>query len=406
MKTNITNKFQLSQLLVIAANLVIAVLVYMTFALDYLYSLATAVAIIAALLILERKGVINKLFSLFNKHKKTAFISFMIIAIALPFIMSSDKYVLHIAILACIYAICALGLNFQMGSTDMTNFAAACFFGIGAYTAGVITVNLGWNSWLSIPAAAIVALIFGLIIGAPTLRTKGFYLSLVTMSMQLIFTYSVPNIKAIGGADGIIGLPDFVINLFGFEWDFGANFYLFGEKMPYQLNYLFLSMIILMICVYVAMRLNITKTGLAWNNIAQDEVAAECFGINTTKSKLTAFCIGALFCGVAGALYAHYMMLVTPEDFTFNKSLIFICMVILGGMDNTIGVVVGAFLLTVINEKLRSFADYQMLMYGLILMTVLVVRPEGLIPKRPRNYCECYKLDIEKREEYKEPVGV
>ena len=144
------------------------------------------------------------------------------------------------------------------------------------------------------------------------------------------------------------------------------------------------------------MRVNISRQGLALNNVAQDETAANCLGINITRQKMFAFCLGAVFCGIAGAVYGQFMMFVAPDDFDFNKSLIFICMVILGGMDNPVGVLVGAFLLTVINEKLRDFADYQMLFYGIIFMTVLIARPMGLISRRVRNYCDNYKLDIKK----------
>ena len=381
------NKLKDSWILVVLLNIFIFALASTVLMLPYMASLALLVIIIVALLYLEKKGYINKVFSLFIKYKKVALISAFICLLALPFAISGNRYVMHIAILCCVYGMVALGLNFQMGSTDMTNFASAAFFGIGAYTTAVITVKYGMSAWLGILLAIFIAVIFGFIIGAPTLGTKGYYLSLVTMAIQLIFTMMLVNIPYVGGANGISGLPGFSIG----GYLFSKNIVLFGTKFPYQMNYLYLGIVFLVICTYVAMRVNISRIGLSLNNIAQDEVAANCFGISITRQKLLAFCLGAAFCGVAGAIYGQYMTFVGPDDYDFSKSLIIICMVILGGMDNPIGVLVGAFILTVTTEKLRDFADYQMLIYGLILIIVLIARPAGLVPKRVRNYCELFK---------------
>jgi branched-chain amino acid transport system permease protein len=129
------------------------------------------------------------------------------------------------------------------------------------------------------------------------------------------------------------------------------------------------------------------------NTIAQDEIAADCFGVHVSRRKLFAFIIGGVFCGVGGALYASLTSFAGPNDFTFARSLVYICMVILGGMDNSIGVITGAFLLTIITEKLRQFSDYAQLVYALILVVVLIVRPSGLIPKRVRNYHALFKKE-------------
>jgi branched-chain amino acid transport system permease protein len=142
--------------------------------------------------------------------------------------------------------------------------------------------------------------------------------------------------------------------------------------------------------VYIAMRVYVSRYGLALNTIAQDEIAANCLGVDVSRQKLLAFVLGGVFCGVGGALYAGLTSFVGPNDFTFARSLVYICMVILGGMDNPVGVVVGAFLLTVVTEKLRHFADYAQLVYALLLVIILIVRPAGLIPKRVRDYCALF----------------
>ena len=395
-------KLKDSWIAVILINLFIFAVASTVLMLPYMGSLALLVVIILALLYFEKKGYINKIFSLFIRHKKIALLSAIVCILILPFVISGNRYVMHIAILCCIYGMVALGLNFQMGSTDMTNFASAVFFGIGAYTTAVVSVKYGMSAWLGLVLAILVAVIFGFIIGAPTLGTKGYYLSLVTMALQLIFTMMLVNIPYVGGANGISGLPGFSIA----GYRFSQNIELLGMKFPFQLNYLYLVMIFLIICTYIAMRVNVSRIGLSLNNIAQDEVAANCFGINITKQKLLAFCLGAAFCGVAGAIYGQYMTFVGPDDYDFSKSLIIICMVILGGMDNPIGVLVGAFILTVTTEKLRDFAEYQMLIYGLILIIVLIARPSGLVPKRVRNYCELFKGKLKDFRDKKESALV
>jgi branched-chain amino acid transport system permease protein len=159
-------------------------------------------------------------------------------------------------------------------------------------------------------------------------------------------------------------------------------------SIPYQINYIYLTFLILLLLIIVAKRLYTSRIGLAWNAIEEDEIVAATQGINLTNVKLLSFSIGSIFAGVAGSIYAHYSSFIGTEDFDFNKSLIFICMVLLGGMDNPVGVTIGAVILTVIDEKLRVYADYRMLMYSIILIVVLIVRSQGLLPKRNRIYPE------------------
>lgn len=283
-----------------------------------------------------------------------------------------------------------LGLNFQMGSTDMVNFAPAAFMGIGAYSMAVVTTKLTLSPWLGMGVAIIMSVGMGLVIGLPTLRTKSYYLSLVTMALQLTFTMLLYNIPYLGGPNGISGIAPLSIGGFSLL----ESYTIFGIKLAPQIPYLILCIGILILFAYIAMRVYISRIGLSLNLISQDEVSAGCMGVNLSRQKLLAFIIGAIFCGVAGALYASYMSYAGPEDFNFSKSLMFICMVILGGMDNVIGVITGAFILTVIMEKLRVFSDFQQLVYGIVLVTILIIRPAGLIPKRVRNYCQSFGRKI------------
>jgi branched-chain amino acid transport system permease protein len=383
---------------VAAGNIFIFGLAYLMLFLPYKPSLALVAAVIVGLLLMEKKGAINSLFSLYIQHKNLASSTAMLCLLVIPLLLATYRYQSHIAVMASIYAMVCLGINFQMGSTNMVNFAPAAFMGIGAYSMAVVTVKMGLSPWLGLLLAMLLCAVAGLLIGLPTLRTKGYYLSLVTMALQLAFTQLIKNIPYLGGPNGISGVK--ALNAGGFS--LYKSYTLWGVKLAPHFFYLIFCSFVLAILFCVALRISVSRYGLALNSIAQDEIAANCFGIDVSRCKLFAFLVGSVFCGIGGALYASLTSFVGPNDFTFTRSLIFICMVILGGMDNPVGVVVGAFLLTVITEKLRSFSDYAQLIYALLLVFILIAKPAGLIPKRVRDYCALFgrKLsepDIEAR---------
>ena len=371
-----------SPIAVILCNLILFFLVYFVVMSDYALSLAIMAVVIVAILLVNRFNLVNKIFDLYIKYKKTALISALILGVIYPFSLTDNVYVAHIATLAVIYGIACLGLNFQMGSTDMTNFAPAAFMGIGAYTVGIFTVKLGFSPWLGMLAGVVFSGIFGFLIGLPTLKTKGYYLSLVTMAIQLAFTELIRVWPYVGGDDGLAGVKRY--SLFGFE--LYKRYTVFGIRMSPQIPYLLVCIIFLVICAYIAMRVYFSRTGIAMNTVAQDEIAANCMGINVSRTKLFAFVIGGMYCGLAGALFVGLEGYAGPATYNFQKSLMLICMVILGGMDNSIGVIVGAFVLSIITEKLRDFADFQQLIYGIVLVVMLIVRPDGIIPWRVRNH--------------------
>ena len=376
------NKLLDSPFAVIVCNLILFLLVYFVVTSDYVLSLAIMAVVIIAILLVNRFNLINKVFDLYIRHKPTALISGLILGVLYPFSLTDNVYVAHIATLAVIYGIACLGLNFQMGSTDMTNFAPAAFMGIGAYMVGIFTTHLGFSPWLGMLAGVVFAGIFGFLIGLPTLKTKGYYLSLVTMAIQLAFTELIKVWPYVGGDDGMSGIPRY--KFFGIE--LYKRYTIFGIRMAPQIPYLLLCIGFLVLCTYIAMRVYFSRTGIAMNTVAQDEIAANCMGMNVSRTKLFAFVIGGMYCGLAGTLFVGLEGYVGPASYNFQKSLMLICMVILGGMDNSIGVVLGAFVLAIITEKLRDFADFQQLIYGAVLVIMLIVRPDGIIPWRVRNH--------------------
>ncbi|MFP4178444.1 MAG: branched-chain amino acid ABC transporter permease [Spirochaetaceae bacterium] len=345
-------------------------------------TLLVLLGLLAVIIIGEKRGYIEKAYELVQRDRKSTTIVFIISFILLPFVLKGNSYHLHILIMAGIYAIVALGLNFQIGSMGLVNFAPAAMFGAGAYTSAVLTVKFGMSAWIGLIGAVILTALLGIVFGFPALKTRGFYFSLVTIALQTIFTLMIVNIDWLGGPDGIPGIAPFTL----FGHSLKQHMSVFGTRLPYQINYIFLTYILLFLLVIISRRLYLSRYGLAWNAIEVDEIVASTQGIDLTKLKLLSFSIGSVFAGIAGSIYAHYTSFIGAEDFDFNRSLILICMVLLGGKDNPIGVVLGAVLLTVIDENLRVFADYRMLMYAIILIVVLIVRSQGLLPKRNRKY--------------------
>lgn len=330
----------------------------------------------------ERSGKIERIYEALGEYRLIGLAVIALFVLILPLLVGGNSYLLHIAVMGGIYSIVALGLNFQVGSTGMVNFATAAFFGTGAYVSALMATKLALSPFVTILFGTVAAACLGIVFGFPALKTRGYYLSLTTIALQVIFTLMIINTSWLGGPNGIPGIPAF--SLGGFSLRMPAS--IFGLQIPYQANYLYLTFLILGIAVLAAARLYNSRTGLAWNAIEQDEIVAITQGVNLTGAKLLAFALGAAFAGLAGGLYGHYTSFIGIEDFDFGKSLVFICMVLLGGMDNVAGVILGAIMLTIVDEKLRDFADYRMLMYSVILLIILLTRPQGLLPKRIRQY--------------------
>ncbi len=295
-------------------------------------------------------------------------------AIAASFVVSLfaeriDDYVLNILMMIGINIVLAVSLNLVNGHTGQFSLGHAGFMAVGAYASTVVT--LFWsgpllrllggpgptsNSLLFLIAlllGGIAAAIFGFLVGVPSLRLRGDYLAIVTLGFGEIIRVIIQNTDALGGARGIGGIP----GLTNFFWTFA----------------------IASITVYVVGSLVSSTYGRGFLAVRDDEVAAEAMGINTTKYKVLAFVLGSFFAGIAGGLYAHFISYITPEGFNFLKSVDVVVMVILGGMGSTFGVALSAILLTVLSEYLRQFEQYRMIIFALLLIGMMILRPQGLL---------------------------
>jgi ABC-type branched-subunit amino acid transport system permease subunit len=320
--------------------------------------------------------------SLFKEQRTLSVVVFVLLLLALPFAFQRSPYLIHICVMAGLYAILALGLNFQLGSTNVVNFATAASYGIGAYTSALLAVHYHLPFWPGLLVGGGVASLFGLLLGIPCMKTKDYYLSLVTIAFGLIIYILLINFSWTGGPNGIPNIPP--PSLMGHS--FREPILLFGFTLPPQSNFFYLMVALVGGALFVAHRLHQSRIGLTWNAIREDDIAARCQGIDVTWYKILAFCIDAFFGGVTGTVYAHYIGFISPENFAFIVSVVVVTMVILGGMDNVFGVIIGAAFLTIIPEKFRAFEDFRLLLYGVIVVAMLMFRPQGLFPQKLRIY--------------------
>jgi branched-chain amino acid transport system permease protein len=276
-----------------------------------------------------------------------------------------DSYVLSVAMGVGINIVLASSLNLINGFTGQFSLGHAGFMAVGAYTSAVLTGKLaaqlnpifGGHIYLLFPFALVVgglvAAVAGGLVGAPSLRLKGDYLAIVTLGFGEIIKVIFQNVEFVGGAKGLNAIPDYS-NLF---WVFGTT----------------------AITVYTVWALLNSTYGRGFLAVADDEISAEAMGLNTTRYKMVAFVVGAFFAGIAGGLFAHLNNSINPSGFDFNKSIEIVVMVILGGMGRHTGVILSAILLTVLTELLRQFGDYRMVIYSLLLIVLMILRPQGLM---------------------------
>jgi ABC-type branched-subunit amino acid transport system permease subunit len=303
-------------------------------------------------------------------------------ALSLPFFFRKSPYLIHICIMSCLYIIMAIGLNFCLGSANMSHFAASAFFGMGAYSSALLSLHLHTGFWINVLLASALAGIFGVLLAVPIIKTKTYYLALISMAFGLIFFQFITTVKFTGGPAGLSGVPR--PSLFGYDFMKGPS--LLGVELPFQANYFYVIVVFTVLVFILARRVMMSWMGLTLNYIREDEIATSCQGIGVSFPKIFAFALNATLTGFAGTFYAHYITYVGPPDADIMISVILVIIVILGGVDNPLGIAFAAALLTILPEKFRAFQDYRLLIYGIIVLLMLLFRPSGLFPKKLRVY--------------------
>lgn len=329
-----------------------------------------------------RPRIEDDIVTAFHSQRHLALIFGVLLLVIFPIFLGNNTYALHLLIIALLYSVLALALNFQLGSVNIPNFATGATYGIGAYTSALLAINFGFSLWATLPAAALVATVFGFLLGIPSMRTRDSYLALVTIAFGIVVHQLLNNFDWTGGPNGLVGIP--APSLFGHS--FLQPIEILGIRLPSQANFYYLAALLLGVALISAKRLHDSRIGLAWNAIRANELAARCQGINVAWFKILAFAVDAFLAAFAGTIYAFYVSYISPDNFTFLVSVTIMTMVIVGGMDNAFGVIVGAFLLTLLPEKLRIFSDYRLLFVSVTVILFLILRPKGLFRQRPRQY--------------------
>jgi branched-chain amino acid transport system permease protein len=272
-----------------------------------------------------------------------------------------------------IYVLMALGLNVVVGKSGLLDLGYVAFYAVGAYTAGILSMHTKLNTWEILPIGIVLAMFSGLILGAAVLRLRGDYLAIVTLGFGEIIRITALNSASVGGANGISGIPN-PPTTFGLKFD-----------LENQVTYYWVILILIIITVLMIRGLSVRRPGRAWESIRQDEDVAELMGVNTYKYKLWAFAFGASVGGAAGVLFASKAMFIAPNIFNYNISILILAFVVFGGMGNIWGVVTGAVLLSYIPERIRFISDMRMLIFGLLLIIMMNLRPDGMLPRKKRE---------------------
>jgi branched-chain amino acid transport system permease protein len=276
-----------------------------------------------------------------------------------------------------IYVLAAIGLNVVVGQAGLLDLGYVAFFAIGAYSMALLGTKAHWNFWEVLPLGLLFAAVSGFILGAPTLRLRGDYLAIVTLGFGEIIHNTANNLNSIGGPRGISNIPHPPnVNTAIVHVRFGVL-----DPKPYY----WLLLTVIIVVIIAIRRLERSRVGRAWTAIREDEDAAELMGVPTFKFKLWAFAIGASIGGVAGAVFATKVISITPDNFVFQFSILFVAAVVLGGSGNLAGVIVGAIVVGYLPERFRSFQDTRYLWFGAALVVMMIFRPQGLVPARRRQ---------------------
>lgn len=287
--------------------------------------------------------------------------------------------IVNIMVIAGIYACVVLGLNLLVGYAGQISLGHAAFFGIGAYTTAILCTRLDWfPTWLGVVAASVLAGAIGWLVGKPVLRLKGHYLAMATLGLGEIAFILFQQVKGLtGGTVGILDIPP--LSVFGLEFDSDFKFY-------------FMIWLVAMVLTVLSINLIRSRIGRGLRALHSSEIAASAMGVDSAGYKVNVFVISCVFAGLGGALFAHYQRYINPESFTFSISILFVTMVVVGGMGNVWGGILGVVILTFlpsviqalpqwipgIPEGLQNFSNYQLVLYGLLLIIFMMFMPKGV----------------------------
>jgi ABC-type branched-subunit amino acid transport system permease subunit len=326
-------------------------------------------------------GLLDGVSACFVEHEDTLGACAIIAALIVAAYFYDNHFVLLLIITVLLYSVATLGLNVQFGYAGVLNFAGASFFGIGAYTSAVLNTYTSVPHLLVLPIGGLLAALAGSLLLLPVLRTRGHYAAVVTIAFALLLKTFLEVNDVLGGPQGMQ-----VKGMTILGWSFNDNIKFAGLSLSFYMNYFVVSLMLLVGAFVVVRRLERSWIGLNLDALRLDEPAANCFGLDVVRWKITAFLIGNFLIGIAGALFGMVGGFVAPNNYTFADSLILVSILLLGGIGNPWGLLVATIIVVVVPEKLQTIQEYRFLLYALMVIGVLLFRPEGLLPRPVRRY--------------------
>ncbi len=302
-----------------------------------------------------------------EKREKNQYKYLLFFAVAIFFfpIFVRSKYFLNVMVFSGIHTIVVVGFCLLMGYAGQVSLGHAAFYGLGAYTSGVLTVKFGFNPWVAFVAGIFVTALIAYVIGLPSLKLKGHYLAMATLGFGIIIQIIFVQWRSLTeGPSGLVDIPGISIGGFKFNTD---------------LRYYYLVWVFAALSILFSFNVVQSRVGRALMALNKKEIGAEAMGVNTAKYKVQIFVLSAIYASVAGSLYTHYITFLSPEGFTFLFSVLILVMAVFGGLTNIWGGVVGAISLTILPEFLRAYQDYDIIVYGLILIMVMMFMPNGIL---------------------------
>lgn len=312
-------------------------------------------------------------------HSRTAqriIAGLVMLMLVLPWLPLGDStnYILRILTTAVLYMVLALGLNIVPGFNGLLDLGYVGFYGLGAYTAGLLTLHYQLSFWLILPLAALNGALWGILLGAPTLRLTGDYFAIVTFGFSELVVLVIRN--ELWLTRGPMGLPGI------------SPPSVFGRELTRDWQFYYLILFLLVIVLFIVSRLENSRIGRAWFAIREDEIAAQCSGVNLIRYKVTAFAISAAIGGMGGAFFANWFKFIHPDMFKFWESILILCLVVFGGLGSIVGTMLGALVLIPMTEILRIVLPHinenlfsaRYLLYGILLVIMMRWRPAGLLP--------------------------
>jgi ABC-type branched-subunit amino acid transport system permease subunit len=325
--------------------------------------------------IVGRFGWIERAAASLDANRVAGRIGIAIALAATVWLFREENFAMLMVASVLFFTVACLGLTVQFGYAGVVNFAGAAFLGVGGYTSAMLSAYL--PHVLVLVIGGLLAALMGSVLILPILRTRGHYAALITVAFGILFRQFVEVNDALGGPQG---LQVKGMNLFGWELNSAIG------EISFYTNYVLVGLALAALAFVLVRRLERSWVGLSLDAVRLDETACAVFGIDVAKWKILAFTFGNFFAGVAGAAYAMMTGFVAPNSFTFGDSLIMVSIILLGGLGNAWGVALAAAIMLVLPEKLQALQEYRFLLYAVLVIVILMVRPQGLVPRRAREY--------------------